>query len=128
MNGSSDEEYEEKLLLFALFRQNKRQMRQRRFWTRLIFAQRQQCGSLRLLLPPHLCTIWCSPVKVKEQTHRLEQLLVFKNGLHLLDAELRTCIYNIYAMFIYLTFDCKPRGMKCLLQSDWTDAHLLTQI
>ena len=126
MNGSSDEEYKETLLLFALFRRNKRRMRQRKFWTRRIFAQRQQRGSFRLLLQPHLCTIWCSPAKERKQTHRLDQLLVFKNGLHLskfIGAKLYKN-YNIYATFNYLTFDRKPRGMKRLLQSDWTDAHL----
>ena len=30
------------------------------------FAQRQQRGNFRLLLPPHLCTIWCLPAKGKE--------------------------------------------------------------
>ena len=66
------------------------------------FAQRQQRGNFRLLLPPHLCTIGVYLPKARKQTHHLDQLLLFKNGLHLstfIGAELyitSTIHYNLY--------------------------------
>ena len=42
-----------------------------------------------------------------------------------LDVHRHGAIYNIYAKFNYLTFGRKPRGIKRLLLSNWTDAHLL---
>ena len=52
MNGSSDEEYEETQADEA-----------KEVLDKANFVQRQQRGSFRLLLPPHLCMNWCSPAK-----------------------------------------------------------------
>ena len=111
MNGSSDEEYEETLLLFSLSKEQKAD-EAKEVLDKANFCPTPATWEFSFVFATaSLYDLVFTCQRQGNITHRLDQLHVFKNELHLSTFIIyrRGAIYNIHAMINYLTFDCKPR-------------------
>ena len=117
MNGSSDEEYEETLLLFALSKEQKADEAKEVLDKANFCPTPVTCEFSFAFATASLYDLVFTCQRQGNITHRLNQLHVFKNELHLSTfiktyyniALLQPPRNNIYAMINYLTVDCKPR-------------------